>query len=137
MRAARAPLAILPIAVELFVKLAVYPRPFWVHDYDPEAIYFYQSLRILGGHAPLNVDHPGIPVQLLGALIALFTGRSPLQFDAFRLAAYIVSFALTAVAAVAVTRTLFRDASPWLAVAGVWTYFLAPMALERDLIFSA
>jgi hypothetical protein len=129
--------AILPVAVEFIVKLVVFPRPFWVHDYDPEAIYFYQSLRLLDGHAPLNVDHPGTTVQLLGAVIALFTGRTPLQFDAFRTAAYVVSFSLTIVAAVLLARALFRDASPWLAVAGIWTYFLAPMALERDIIWSA
>jgi hypothetical protein len=129
--------AILPIAAEFIDKLAVHPRPFWAHDYDPETIYFYQSLSILDGHAPLNVDHPGIPVQLLGAAIAIFTGRSPLQFDAFRAAAYVVSFALTIAAAIVLARVLFRESSPWLAVAGVWTYFLAPMALERDIIWSA
>src|SRR5437763_5181401 len=129
--------AVLPIAAEFIDKVAVHPRPFWAFDYDPEAIYFYQSLRILDGRAPLNVDHPGVPVQLLGASIALVTGRAPLQFDAFRLAAYAVAFALVIVAAIVLARVLFREASPWLAVAGVWTYFLAPLALERNAIWSA
>ena len=77
--------AALPLLADSIYRVVIHPRPFWMHFYDPETIYFYQSLRLLGGHAPLNVDHPGTPVQLLGAVIALFTGRSPLQFDAFRL----------------------------------------------------
>ena len=61
------------------IKLLLRPRPFWVHYYDPEVIYFIQGLHLLRGEVPTNIDHPGTPLQLLSALLGAITGPSLLD----------------------------------------------------------
>ena len=44
--------------------------PYWLHfNLDPTYSYFFNSLNLLNGMAPSHIDHPGTPVQFLGALI--------------------------------------------------------------------
>lgn len=130
-------LAALPLLVDWTWKAWIHRRPFWIFYYDPETIYFYEGLRILGGHAPHNVDNPGTTLQLLTAAIASLTGSSPLRFDAFRLPAYTIALLLSLGAIFLLRRTLFRKADPRWLVAGVWTFFLAPSALEYSAVWAA
>ncbi len=42
--------------------------PYWVgSNLDPEYAYLLNALNILNGRAPAHIDHPGTPLQLLGA----------------------------------------------------------------------
>ena len=49
--------------------------PFWVSGGDPEYVYMYNSLNILNFNAPQHINHPGTPLQILGA--AVFKARHP------------------------------------------------------------
>lgn len=117
-------------------KVLLHPRPFWIQHYDPEAIYFYGAFSLLDGGKIWMVDHPGIPVHLIGALLLKLTGWGPLDFDAFRLAGYCAAAALWAAGAWLLVRTLLKDLPPLLQVAALWTYALHPRALEYSAIWS-
>ncbi len=44
--------------------------PFWIwHNVDPEYAYLVNALKIVNLTAPGHVDHPGTPLQWLGALV--------------------------------------------------------------------
>lgn len=64
---------IFPVA---FVFLVVVARtgatPYYMLNYDPDYAYLFNSLSILGGLAPLHIDHPGATVQILGTAIIWF-----------------------------------------------------------------
>lgn len=126
-----------PMIANWVYKALLHPRPFWVHFFDPETIYFYEGGRILGGHSPFNVDSPGIPVYLLTSLLQLVTGHSPLDYPSFRLPAYALALLLNVLAAWLLSRTLLSRGDAILSIAALWTYFLAPQALERDVVWSA
>jgi hypothetical protein len=117
-------------------KVFLHPRPFWIQHYDPEAIYFYGAFSLLDGGKIWMVDHPGIPVHLIGALLLKLTGWGPLDFDAFRLAGYCTAAALWAAGAWLLVRTLLKDMPPLLQVAALWTWALHPRALEYSTIWS-
>lgn len=123
--------ALLPLAVEAAVKLVLRPRPFWVHFYDPEVIYFLQGLRMLRGQVPSNIDHPGTPLQVLSALVAAMTGSSLLRYDAFVSTVHVLMFVGHAAAVVLLLATVLRELPPMMQVVAIWTYLLAPGALER------
>jgi len=40
---------------------------------DPDYVYLLNSLGLLQGHSPNHTDHPGTPVQAVGALVAAIT----------------------------------------------------------------
>jgi hypothetical protein len=125
-----------PVLVDWTAKVVVWPRPFWVYYYDPEAIYFYGGLSLLRRRLPANVDNPGVPLHMLSALLAAVTGPTPLRYARFLAVAHTLSLGLTVAAIALLLRTLFRDAPPMLAIAGAWTFFLAPQAFERIDIWS-
>ena len=128
--------AILPATLAWLAKVVVFPRPFWVFFYDPEPIYFYSGLRLLRGLVPENVDNPGTPLQVLSALVAAITGRTPLAYERFLLVAHTAAFLFTLAATLLLLRTVLRDAPPLLQVCGAWLYWLAPQAVERIDIWS-
>jgi hypothetical protein len=41
---------------------------------DPEYAYLFNSLNILRGAAPTHIDHPGTPLQILGAIVLFSRG---------------------------------------------------------------
>lgn len=125
-----------PVLIDWTAKVLVWPRPFWVYYYDPEAIYFYGGLSLLRGRLPANVDNPGLPLDMLSALLAAITGPTPLRYAAFLAVAHTLGVVLTLAAIALLLSTLFRDAPAMLAVAGTWTFFLAPQAFERVDIWS-
>ena len=44
--------------------------PLWLSpNLDPSYVYFLNSLLILHGQPPAHIDHPGTPVQLIGAAV--------------------------------------------------------------------
>ena len=48
--------------------------PYWLHfNLDPTYPYLFNSLNLLNKIPPSHIDHPGTPVQLLGALILKIT----------------------------------------------------------------
>lgn len=49
--------------------LREHATPFYLHNADPEYCYFFNALNILQGKSPGHVDHPGTPLQMLGALV--------------------------------------------------------------------
>lgn len=128
--------ALLPVVALWLWKVVIRPRPYWAHYFDPETSYFYEGLRILAGGSPFNVDNPGTPVQLASALLALFTGTSPLTYPAFIVAAHASGLALSIGGAFLLVHTLLRDAPPAIAVTAIWTWFLSPQALEYQLVWS-
>jgi hypothetical protein len=129
-------LAVLPVTIDWIAKVMVWPRPFWVQYYDPETIYFYGGLDLLRGRAPANLDNPGVPLHLLSAAIALITGTTPRRYTQFLLVAHVLGFLLTLAAILLLVKVVLKDAPLILRVAGAWTYFLAPQALERLDIWS-
>ncbi len=127
---------VVPLLIDWIYRVVLRPRPFWAFDYDPEMIYVQEGLRIFSGHAPVNIDNPGIPVQFLTAAIEWGVGRSPERVDAIRLSGYVLGLLFAIGAAVLLERTLFRESPAPLAIAGLWTFFMAPAALEYQVIWS-
>lgn len=131
MRALVTAAALAPIVVEAVVKLLLRPRPFWVHYYDPEVIYFVQGLQLLRGQVPSNIDHPGTPLQVLSALLTAITGPSLLHFERFVAVAHVLMFVTHVAAVLLLLYTVLSDLPPIMQVVAIWTYLLAPHALER------
>jgi hypothetical protein len=48
------------------------PAPFYF-DYDPEMVYFLDSLSVFNGQNYSFIDHPGTPVSILGSLLLAIT----------------------------------------------------------------
>lgn len=63
------PLSLIPLYFA--IRLAVGPY-FLSGNADPDYAYLCNSLNLALGHAPRHFDHPGTPVQLLGALVIRF-----------------------------------------------------------------
>lgn len=129
-------LAFLPLTAGWAYKAFVHPRPFWIHYYDPEEIYFYGGLKLLKGEAPGNVDNPGIPLHLLSAALLAPTDRSPMALDRFRAAGYAAAWFLTLAAGWLLLRTLLAGLPLLLQVAALWTYYLSGMSLRYETIWS-
>ena len=74
-----AKIAILLVLPLITLATAEYVRhesgPFWVSAGDPEYVYLYNSLNILNLRPPQHINHPGTPLQMLGA--AVFKARHP------------------------------------------------------------
>lgn len=115
-----------PVVVATTVKICVVARPYWIHYYDPELIFFYEGVRLTNGLPPLNVDHPGAPTQLLSALLVLLTGGDPLTVDRFRYAAYALSTLLVVLGALVLHRSYFGRLEPAFEVAALWVWFSFP-----------
>jgi len=129
-------LAAAPLLVQWALKTRLWPRPFWIHFYDPETIYFYEGLRLLRGLSPQNVDHPGTPLQILSAAVAFLTGPTPRHYEGFLLVAHgLIAFSLLAGTALLLA-TLFREAAPIVKVVAVWTWAMLPGSLERVDVWS-
>lgn len=66
-------LLIIPICTAFVaIKVRNVTTPYFLLNYDPDYAYLFNSLNILNFLSPAYVDHPGTPVQLLGALIIKF-----------------------------------------------------------------
>lgn len=128
--------ALAPMLAVWIEKVILLPRPVAVGYADPEVYFFYDSLRLVLGSAPHNVDHPGTPVQLLGALVVRVTGATPLAIDTWRSAVYSAALLLNAVAVVILLRTLLRDVPRAAAVAAIWTFWICPAAMRHVAIWS-
>ena len=129
-------LGFLPFAGTWVYKVWVAPRPYWVHYYDPETIYFFCGLELLEGRLPHNLDNPGAPVQALSAAVLACTGRSPLAFDRFRLTVYCLTALLTFAACLLLVRTVLAGLPRVSQVAALWVYFLCPQSLEYAAVWS-
>lgn len=127
---------LIPVLCIWVHKVLLHPRPFWIAFYDPETLYFYNALRIATLRWPLPLETPGGPVILLSVPLALLTGRTPLTFDAFRLLAYSLTFALTIGAAYLLARVVLRELPPILGAIAIFTFFAAPQALEYFTVWS-
>ena len=60
--------------------------PYWLGtNTDPEYAYLFNALLIASGRAPFHVDHPGTPVQMIGAVVlralSAVSGRGVLADD--------------------------------------------------------
>ena len=128
--------AIIPLIAIWVAKVVVWARPFWIHFYDPETIYFYGGLDLLRGELPDNVDNPGTPLQMLSAAIIAFTGRTPARYEAFLSAAHVIELLLLLAGAAIVFYGILGGAGPLARITAVWLYFAAPQALERIDIWS-
>jgi len=62
-------------ALSLYCFYSIYlsvPNPTFVYAYgDPDYGYLFNALLIADGQSPWHIDHPGTPVQLLGAFLML------------------------------------------------------------------
>jgi hypothetical protein len=98
--------------------------------------YFYGSLALLEGRMQVHVDHPGVPVQMIGAALLYLTGDGTLEIDHFRVLGYSLAGILSIGTAFLLLRTMLRDLPSLAQIAGLWTYFLCPQALEYNNIWS-
>jgi hypothetical protein len=128
--------ALAPMLAVWIEKVILLPRPVAAAYADPEVYFFYDSLREALGSAPHNVDHPGTPVQLLGALVLRVTGATPLAIDAWRSVMYSIALLLNAVAVVILLQTILRDVPRAAAVAAIWTFWICPAAMRHVAIWS-
>lgn len=131
--------ALLPVLASATWKAFLRPRPFWAFFYDPESFYFHDGLRLLAGRMPLDVTHPGTPVQALSALLSLTTGATaatPEAFDRFRAAAYCAAWGLQVLGAVALLRTVLARVPVPLRIAALATYFVAARSLAYETVWS-
>lgn len=56
-------------------EILAHRGPYWLgHNWDPEYVYLLNSLAIAEGKRPWHVDHPGTPVQAIGALVIRVVG---------------------------------------------------------------
>lgn len=64
-------LAIIPSLYFVIVLIIRTLRgPYWLGlNSDPDYIYLFNSLNILNFNSPMHTDHPGTPLQILGAVI--------------------------------------------------------------------
>ncbi len=132
-------IALSPVLVGWFVKVFVFPRPFWAHFFDPEMIFWYGGAALLGGRLPANVDQPGFAVHYLSALFVKASGSSPLpeMVDRFRVMGYCATILLIFLGAVLLTRTCLRDMPLPLKGAALAGYFLAPTALQWTTVWTS
>lgn len=100
-------LGLLPSCLAVILK-SMTPLPFWAWHYDPEAAYFHAGQSLLRGELPVIVEHPGTPLQLLGAGLLAASGRTILDLDALRATGYWVSLALMALTSVALMQTVLK-----------------------------
>lgn len=62
-------LLIIPLMMIMWIQHARNVKgPFFMQN-DPEYIYLMNSLLVMDGVAPFHVDHPGTPLQTLGAVV--------------------------------------------------------------------
>ena len=91
----RSPVALAVLSITPLLLLAVglhlkaMRGPYWLGmNSDPEYAYLFNSLLILSGKPPFLIEHPGIPVETLGAVVVrtLFgvSGRGSLIDDVVR-----------------------------------------------------
>src|SRR5207253_10211680 len=111
-------------------------RPFWIYFYDPETIYFYDGMRIARGLVPAHADNPGTPLQMISAAIVALTGRTPLRYEAFLAVAHAVIVIAVFLGMLLLLEGLLRGVAPLAQLAVLWTFWLAPKAVERDAIWS-
>ena len=66
-----AALLVLPLCSFLISEQVLKARgPYWVgSNFDPDYVYLLNSLNIVNHRSPEHVDHPGTPVQALGAAV--------------------------------------------------------------------
>lgn len=128
--------AIAPAFVVWVLKVAVWPRAFWHYFFDPEALYVQSGIELLRDGRPLNVDNPGTPVQLLSALGALLSGRSPESIDAIRHLGYVFALLFAVAGCWWLIRAVRRETGDAGAVAVCWAVFAIPQALWRWTIWS-
>src|SRR5205823_6482385 len=121
---------LLPFLVVFIVKTFVRWRPFWGEYADPELYFFFDALRVHNGVAPANIDHPGTPVQLLGAIVISATGATPLTVDRYRIASYILIALITLATAFLLDRILARDLTPMQRIVTLWLFWVSPAALR-------
>ncbi|MCE9634844.1 MAG: hypothetical protein K8T90_03990 [Planctomycetes bacterium] len=117
-------------------KALVLPRGWWVGFYDPELLYFWSSGEIASGHAASVVQHPGAPVNLIGAVIALFTGSGPRDATAFFSVAHTVSWLALLATAWMALRTILRGLPAVVAGAAILCALCAPWALFATTMWS-
>ncbi len=72
------------LLLALGLSLAPARGEFWLgQNYDPSYLYLFGSLTLAEGAPTSFLDHPGVPVQLLGAVVLrlrhLFTGEGALR----------------------------------------------------------
>lgn len=122
-------IAILPVVSWWVWSSFVRPRPFWVHFYDPEAIFFFSAQALLAGEGPQNVDHPGFITTYLSALIQVLSGFSGIDLDGYRRLGYGVISMLACGALIAIL-WLLRELPLMLRVGTAWSLLIAPRMLE-------
>lgn len=129
-------LAVAPCAFLVTISWLRHVRgPAWLaFNSDPEYVYLMNSLAMLKGYPPFHIDHPGIPLKAIGAIVIAIiytvSGAGHVVLDVvmrpevyiagIQWTAAIVSALLIATAGVLVwrraglTAALLVQASPWL-----------------------
>ncbi len=63
---------VLPIFIWWAYYSIILPTPFYDNQ-DPETQYFIESLSVFNGEQYKYIDHPGIPVSIIGSILLAFT----------------------------------------------------------------
>lgn len=72
-----------------FLRASFAPWEWFYNSGDPDFLYWFNALLVLEGQSPAHIDHPGTPVQLLGAMVLhwryLLSGTGPNVLEDFSL----------------------------------------------------
>jgi hypothetical protein len=134
-------LAVAPCAFLLTIAWLRHVRgPAWLaFNSDPEYVYLMNSLAMLKGYPPFHIDHPGIPLKALGAIVIAIiyavSGAGHVALDVVsRPEVYVAGIQWTAAAVSALliagagalvwrgaglTAAVLVQASPWLSFTAV------------------
>jgi hypothetical protein len=123
-------LALVPIVLAWLQKEFLSPRPFWSFYYDPELIYFHGGRSFVLGHLPENLDNPGVPLDVVSALVVAIAGSNPEAISHFLLLAHIAVFVISAASLAFAARTIFGNSDWKIQVAGVWIFYCCAQSLE-------
>lgn len=128
-------LSILPVVVHYYLKQGAYDLEAWVYFDHVESLYYWSGREILDGFAPSNLDNPGVPVQWLSALILLFVGSAPTEYELFQLVADYCVLSFIFLGSAILVLCLVSRIGSLVTIASIWLFFVAPTALERMVVW--
>lgn len=129
-------LGVSPLVALWCYQVLLNPRPFYVHYFDPETIYFHGGTLMLNGLQPTNVDNPGMPVYLLTAAVQKVFSFGPLDYEPFRIWAYLLVIGLYGLGMYLLARMLPLDLPVGFGFGLMLVYFIASESLEYMTVWS-
>lgn len=130
-------LALGPFLANWCAKVLLVPRPFYIQFCDPELIYYFNGLRLLGGQLPVYVHSPGTLVIVLSAAIKGLIGGDPLDPTASLRVGYVLGLVATVGATWLLVRGPLAGLGHRAQLLTIAVYFASPSAYSRSDVWSA